>query len=102
MAGFGSGVTSACYWYWSAQVGLQRPADAPYDPTDQLAFEPLELDQKQLWADVRQTERSEANWTALITANREMGRLNKIAAAWTGAAVLFGTGSTLWSALGWS
>ncbi|HEM7880103.1 TPA: hypothetical protein U2L31_006554 [Burkholderia contaminans] len=100
IAGFAAGMRSAVYWYMSAEVDLKPPPVAPCDPNDPLAFEPLEIEQKQLWADVRQTERTEANWNALVEASREMGRLNKIAARWTAFAVLLGTGSTLWSALG--
>lgn len=99
IAGFAAGMRSAAYWYRWAQADLQRPAIESDDPEDPAAREPLELEQKQLWADVRQTEQAEANWNALVAASREMGRLNKIAARWTAFAVVLGTGSTLWSAL---
>ncbi|MDN7431390.1 hypothetical protein [Burkholderia sp. AU45388] len=99
IAGFAAGMRSAYYWYASAEVDMKPPPVVLYDPNDPLAFEPLEIEQKQLWADVRQTERTEANWNALVEASREMGRLNKIAARWTAFAVLLGTASTLWSAL---
>ncbi|WP_322080111.1 hypothetical protein [Burkholderia cenocepacia] len=102
VAGFAAGVRSAVYWYRSAQVDLKRPPAGPYDPNDPLQREPVLLAQKQLWADVRQTERAEANWHALVEASREMGRLNKIAARWTAFSVVLGTSSTLWSALGGS
>ncbi|KVF23174.1 hypothetical protein WJ07_16920 [Burkholderia vietnamiensis] len=101
MAGFGAGAASAIYWYRSAQVDLKRQPAAPFDPNDPLQREPVLLAQKQLWADVRQTDRADATWNALVEASRKMGKLNKLAAGWTGAAVLFGTASTLWSALGW-
>ncbi|WP_321959276.1 hypothetical protein [Burkholderia cenocepacia] len=101
IAGFAAGMRSAYYWYASAEVDLKSPPVAPYDPNDPLAFEPLEIEQKQLWADVRQTERTAANWNALVEASREMGRLNKIAARWTAIAVLFATASSVWSAFQW-
>ncbi|WP_412530366.1 hypothetical protein [Burkholderia lata] len=68
IAGFAAGMRSAYYWYASAEVDLKPPPVAPYDPNDRLAFEPLEIEQKQLWADVRQTERTQANWNALVEA----------------------------------
>ncbi|WP_152754280.1 hypothetical protein [Burkholderia cepacia] len=101
IAGFAAGMRSAVYWYRSAQVELKKPPAVPYDPNDPLQREPVLLAHKQLRADVLQTERAEANWSALVEASREMGRLNKIAARWTAYAVMLGTGSTLWSALGW-
>jgi Mg-chelatase subunit ChlD len=100
LTGFGAGVTSAVYWYRSALVDLKRRPAAPHDPNDPRQREPLLLAQKQLWADVRQAERAEDNWNALVDASRAMGRLNRIAALWTAFAVLLSTASSLWSVLG--
>ncbi|KVD94704.1 hypothetical protein WS63_03455 [Burkholderia stagnalis] len=86
---------------WFRSADLKQPPAVPYDPNDPLQREPVLLEQKQLWADVRQTQRTEANWNALVEASREMGRLNKIAAVWTAGAVLFATASAVWSALQW-
>ncbi|VWB80796.1 hypothetical protein BLA6993_03835 [Burkholderia lata] len=100
LAGFGAGATSAVYWYRSAEVDLKRRPAAQYDQSDPLQREPVLLAQKQLWADVRQTERAENDWSALVDVSRELGRLNKIAALWTAFAVLLSTTRSLWSALG--
>ncbi|MBJ9594146.1 hypothetical protein [Burkholderia seminalis] len=100
LGGFAAGVTSAVYWYRSAQIDLKRPPAAPHDPHDPRQREPLLLAQKQLWADVRQFERAEDDWNALVDASRAMGRLNRIAALLTALAVLLSTASSLWSALG--
>ncbi|KUZ96512.1 hypothetical protein WI40_02295 [Burkholderia ubonensis] len=61
VVGFGAGMTSAVYWYRSAQIDLGRPPAEPYDPNDPLQREPVLLEHKQVWADVRQTQRTEAN-----------------------------------------
>ncbi|MGQ7908765.1 hypothetical protein [Burkholderia sp. BC1] len=98
-AAFVAGMVGAWYWYRSAKVDVKRVELDPADPFDPLEFEPVELDQKQLWMHVRQMNATEAIWTAQLEANREMGRLNKIAAGLTAAAVALGTAGTLWSTL---
>ncbi|MBN3829619.1 hypothetical protein G3O00_39445 [Burkholderia sp. Ac-20384] len=72
-----------------------------------MAREPVVSELKPGWYAYRQEKATEAvshaaetNWNAIVDANREMGRLNQIAARWTAAAVLLGTASTVWSALG--
>ncbi|WP_186117774.1 hypothetical protein [Burkholderia gladioli] len=92
VGGFAFAVAGAGVWYRSARVDFQRPPAEPYDP---LAFEPVETDLKLLWSSVRQMQATEANWNAVIEANREMGRLNQIAARLTAVALVLSTLSTL-------
>ncbi|WP_257251555.1 hypothetical protein [Burkholderia cepacia] len=93
--GFAFGVAGAGVWYRSAQVDFQRPAVEADDPNDPLAIEPVEPDLKQLWWRVRQMQATEANWNAVVEANREMGRLNQIAARLTAVALVLSTLSAL-------
>lgn len=106
----GTGLTSARYWFRSARVEFRRPPPMPFGPTDlndPMAPEPILSELKPGWYAYWQTKASEAlalsaetNWNAMVDANREMGRLNQVAARWTAAAVLLGTASSIWSALG--
>ncbi|EDT03478.1 hypothetical protein BamIOP4010DRAFT_3007 [Burkholderia ambifaria IOP40-10] len=109
-AAFGAGLTSAWYWYGSARVEFRRPPATPFGPldlNDPMAREPILPEQKPGWYAYWQRTATDAlalaaeqNWNAMVDANREMGRLNQIAARWTAAAVLLGTASSVWSALG--
>ena len=95
VGGFAFGVAGAGVWFRSARVDFQRsPADSG-DPDDPLAFEPVETELKLLWMHVRQMQATEANWNAVVEANREMGRLNQIAARLTAVALVLSTLSTL-------
>ncbi|KWH20865.1 hypothetical protein WL99_31665 [Burkholderia cepacia] len=95
VVGFAFGVAGAGVWYRSAQVDFQRPALETDDPDDPLALEPVEPDLKQLWWHVRQMQATDANWNAVVAANREMGRLNQIAARLTAVAIVLSTLSAL-------
>ncbi|WP_175958362.1 hypothetical protein [Burkholderia sp. BCC0405] len=95
VVGFGFGVAGAAYWYRSARVDFQRRPTDPDDPDDPFAFEPVEHELKLLWMHVRQMQATEASWAAVVEANREMGRLNQIAARLTAVALVLSTLSTL-------
>ncbi|WP_334022025.1 hypothetical protein [Burkholderia orbicola] len=111
VAGFGTGMAGAWYWIRSARVEFRRPPAVPFGPTDQndpMVREPVVSELKPGWYAYWQAKATEAvsqaaetNWNAMVDANREMGRLNQIAARWTAAAVLLGTASSVWSAMGW-
>lgn len=95
VGGFAFGVAGAGVWFRSARVDFQQPSTAPEDPDDPFAIEPVEHEQKLLWMNVRQMRATEANWNAVVDANREMGRLNQIAARLTAVALVLSTLSTL-------
>ncbi|MCW3609154.1 hypothetical protein [Burkholderia cenocepacia] len=95
VGGFAFGVAGAGVWFRSARVDLQQPSTEPGDRDDPFAIEPVEHEQKLLWMHVRQMRATEANWNAVVDANREMGRLNQIAARLTAVALVLSTLSTL-------
>ncbi|KOR17665.1 hypothetical protein [Burkholderia cenocepacia] len=105
VAGFAFGVAGAWFWFLSARVQFKRPPArpaGPTDPNDPMAFEPVVPEAKPGWYAYWQrketqgvADATEANWTAMVEANREMGRLNTIAAGLTAVAVLCSTASTL-------
>ncbi|OXI28261.1 hypothetical protein CFB89_33340 [Burkholderia sp. AU16741] len=95
VGGFVFGVAGAGVWYRSAQVDFKRTQPDSDDPDDPLEFEPVETDLKLLWSTVRQMQITEANWNAVVEANREMGRLNQIAARLTAVAIVLSTLSAL-------
>ncbi|WP_175719031.1 hypothetical protein [Burkholderia anthina] len=105
IGGFSFGIAGAWFWFLSARVKFQRPADGPFGPTgpnDPMGFEPVEPDLKAGWYAYWQTKASEQlavaaeqSWNAMVDANQKMGLLNTIAAGLTAVSVLLSTLSTL-------
>ncbi|RQT46080.1 hypothetical protein DF043_37840 [Burkholderia cepacia] len=105
IAGFAFGLAGAWFWFLSARVQFQRPPTGPVGPidaNDPMAFEPGVAEAKPGWYAYWQrkatqgvADATEANWSAMVEANRKMGNLNTIAAGLTAVAVLLSTASTL-------
>jgi hypothetical protein len=86
------GLIAAGYWLRSARVPLALPEGEAYDPN---AIEPVEPDLKALTWHVEQIQASRAMWEAQVSASREIGRLNAIAAVLTAAALVLSTASAV-------